>query len=166
MIARVASIVDALDRSRWVPALLVRLFVGYFFAVTGWAKVQNLDTMTGRFTEWGIPFPAFSAALSGSTELIGGALIVVGLLTRLAAIPLGVNMAVAIATVNIKRVGGLDEFVELSEPLYALVFLWLVFTGPGRVSLDALLARWLAPSGATSQRPGQPSTTTSPSAPR
>jgi hypothetical protein len=40
-------------------------------------------------------------------------------------------------------VSGLDEFVELSEPLYALVFLWLVFTGPGRVSLDQLLWQWL-----------------------
>jgi putative oxidoreductase len=41
--------------------------------------------------------------------------------------------------VNIKRVSGLDEFVELSEPLYALVFLWLLFAGPGRASLDHLL---------------------------
>lgn len=119
------------------------LFVGYFFFVTGVAKVQNLDAMTERFAEWGIPFPAFSAALSGCTELLGGALLVVGLLTRLASIPLFVNMVVAIATVNVKRVGGLDEFVELSEPLYALVFLWLFFTGPGRVSLDHLLRRWL-----------------------
>jgi putative oxidoreductase len=101
--------------------------------------------MTERFAGWGIPFPAFSAALSGCTELLGGALIVVGLLTRLAAVPLLVNMVVAIATVNVKRVGGLDEFVELSEPLYALVFLWLFFTGPGRVSLDHLLRRWLGP---------------------
>lgn len=54
-------------------------------------------------------------------------------------------MVVAIATVNVKRVGGLDEFVELSEPLYALVFLWLFFTGPGRVSLDHLARRWLGP---------------------
>lgn len=118
--------------------------------------------MAERFTEWGLPLPAFSAALSGYTELIGGALIVLGLLTRLASIPLFVNMVVAIATVNIERVSSLDDFVELSEPLYALVFLWLAFTGPGRVSLDARLRRWLAPAGgATSQRPGQPATTTS-----
>jgi len=135
--------------------------------VTGWAKIDNLDAMAERFAEWGIPFPAFSAALSGYTELVGGALIVLGLLTRLASVPLFVNMVVAIATVNIKRVSSLDDFVELSEPLYALVFLWLVFTGPGRISLDALLRRWLAPAGgATSQRPGQPSTTTSSSARR
>ena len=143
--ARAASWLDTLERAAWIPALLVRLFVGYFFFVTGVAKVQNLDAMAERFTEWEIPFPAFSAALSGYTELIGGALLVVGLLTRLASIPLCINMVVAIVTVNIKRVSGLDEFVELAEPLYALVFLWLVFTGPGRVSLDYWLWRWMLP---------------------
>ena len=143
-VARTASWLATLERAAWIPTLLVRLFVGYFFFVTGVAKVQNLDAMAERFAGWGIPFPAFSAALSGYTEL-GGALLVLGLLTRLASIPLFVNMVVAIATVNITRVSGLDEFVELSEPLYALVFLWLVFTGPGRVSLDHLLRRWLGP---------------------
>jgi putative oxidoreductase len=144
-VARAAAWLDTLQGAAWIPALLVRLFVGYFFFVTGVAKVQNLDAMAERFTEWGIPFPAFSAALSGYTELIGGALVVVGLFTRLASIPLCINMVVAIATVNIKRVSGLDEFVELAEPLYALVFLWLVFAGPGRVSLDFWLRRWMLP---------------------
>jgi uncharacterized membrane protein YphA (DoxX/SURF4 family) len=61
-----------------------------------------------------------------------------GLTTRLAALPLCINMVVAILVVNIRKVSGLDEFVELSEPLYALCFLWLFFSGPGRVSLDHL----------------------------
>ncbi len=153
-------------RNRTVPACSTGEPSAVFF-VTGWAKIHDLDGMAARFTDWGIPFPAFSAALSGYTELLGGALIVVGLFTRLAAIPLAINMIVAVATVNIKRVSDLDEFVELSEPLYALVFLWLVFTGPGRISLDALLWRWLAPAGGeTSQRPGQPSTSASSRAPR
>jgi putative oxidoreductase len=50
-------------------------------------------------------------------------------------------MLVAILVVNVKSVNGLDEFVELSEPLYALTFLWLVFSGPGRISLDHVLFR-------------------------
>jgi putative oxidoreductase len=130
-----------LTTAQWIPVLLVRLFIGYFFFETGWAKIGSLDAMAERFTGWGIPFPAFSAALSAYTELIGGALVALGLLTRLAAVPLCFNMVVAILVVNIKRVSGLDEFVELSEPLYALVFLWLVFAGPGRASLDRFLWR-------------------------
>jgi putative oxidoreductase len=138
-IDRIRATQTALARFEWVPQLLVRLFVGYLFFETGWAKVGNLGAMAERFTGWGIPAPAFSAALSAYTELIGGALIVLGLATRLAAIPLAFNMVVAIVVVNVRNVAGLDEFVELSEPLYALSFLWLVFSGPGRASLDHLV---------------------------
>jgi putative oxidoreductase len=139
MTTRVDTVLAKLDRSQWIPQLLVRLYLGYFFFETGWAKIHNLDGMTERFIGWGIPFPAFSAALSAYTELIGGALVVVGLFTRLAAMPLCINMIVAVLTVKLKAVTGLDEFVELDEPLYALIFLWLVFSGPGRASLDHLL---------------------------
>jgi putative oxidoreductase len=132
-----------LTRSQWIPQLLVRLFIGYFFFETGWAKIGNLEAMAERFAGWGIPWPAFSAALSGYTELVGGALIVLGLATRLAAIPLCFNMIVAILVVNLRNVTEFDEFFELSEPLYALVFLWLLFAGPGRVSLDHVLAKRL-----------------------
>jgi putative oxidoreductase len=138
---RVTPILSALVRAQWIPALLVRLFVGYLFFETGYAKVGHLEAMAQRFTGWGIPFPAFSAALSGWTELVGGGLLALGLATRLAAIPLFINMVVAIAVVNLRGVSGLDEFVELSEPLYALCFLWLLFAGPGPVSLDRLLGR-------------------------
>jgi putative oxidoreductase len=144
-VARARRVATWLTAPQWIPVLLVRLFIGYFFFETGWAKIGNLDEMAERFTGWGIPFPAFSAALSAYTELIGGALVVPGLVTRLAALSLCVNMVVAILVVNIKRVSGLDEFVELSEPLYALVFLWLLFAGPGQASLDHVVWRRLAP---------------------
>ena len=127
----------------WMPPLLMRLFIGYFFFETGWAKLHNLDTFTQRFMEWGIPHPAFNAALSAYTECIGGGLIVVGLLTRLVSIPLIINMVVAILTVKLKKVAGLDDFVELDEPLYALSFFWLMIAGPGCVSLDYLIVRAL-----------------------
>ena len=139
LVDRLQAVLARLERAQWIPQLLTRLFVGYFFFETGWGKIHNLDAMARRFADWGIPFPAFNAALSGYTELIGGALILVGLFTRLAAIPLFINMVVAILTVKMKAVTGLDEFVELDEPLYALAFLWLFFAGPGWVSLDRLL---------------------------
>ena len=72
VVARATTSATALTRSQWIPQLLVRLFLGYFFFETGWSKVGNLDAMAERFTGWGIPFPGFNAALSGYTELIGG----------------------------------------------------------------------------------------------
>jgi putative oxidoreductase len=139
--AKLEMAFTVLKRMEWVPILLMRLFIGYFFAETGWGKIHNLDTMTQRFIEWGIPFPAFNAALSGYTEFIGGVLIILGLATRFVSLPLAFNMLVAIVSVKIKNVTDLSGFVELDEPLYGLVFVWMVFTGAGAASLDALIAR-------------------------
>jgi putative oxidoreductase len=142
VLARAEPIRAWLERARGLPPLLMRLFVGYFFFETGLGKLRDLGAFVERFQEWGIPFPTVSAAVSAYTELIGGALLVLGLFTRLASIPLFINMLVATLTVRMKRVAGLDAFVELDEPLYALSFLWLFFSGPGPVSLDALVT-WL-----------------------
>lgn len=132
--------VDALD---WLAPLLLRLVFGYFWLETGIAKVHNLDGFTERFIAWGIPLPALSAGVSAWTELIGGALIMLGLFTRLCMVPMIINMVVAIALVVIHNVHDLDGFVELDEVLYILVFFWLMMAGAGRASLDALLARKL-----------------------
>jgi putative oxidoreductase len=130
---------DRLWASSWIPALLTRLFVGYFFMETGWAKIHNLDTFTMRFAQWGIPHPAFNAALSAYTEFLGGALTILGLGMRFVSIPMIINMIVAILTVKLKNVSGLNDFVELDEPLYALTFVWLFFFGAGWLSIDGLL---------------------------
>jgi putative oxidoreductase len=127
------------ERLDWLPPLLVRLFVGYFFLETGWGKIHNLDGFAERFAGWGIPYPHFNAVLSAYTELIGGVLTVVGLATRAVSIPMMINMLVAIVTVKLKWVSGLDDFVELDEPLYLLSFFWLMISGPGAVSLDHFL---------------------------
>src|SRR5260370_33172095 len=66
-----AEIFDRLSAAGWIPALLMRLFVGYFFMETGWGKIHNLEAFTTRFAQWGIPHPAFNAALSAYTEFLG-----------------------------------------------------------------------------------------------
>jgi len=141
--ARIDEALRRLTRAQWLPQLLVRLFVGYFFLETGWGKIHNLEGMAERFADWGVPAPAFNAALSGWTEFLGGLLVVLGLFTRPISIPLFINMVVATLAVKLKKVGGLDDFVELDEPLYALSFLWLFFSGPGWISLDHLLDKVL-----------------------
>ena len=137
--AELAAMFNRLSATWWIPALLMRLFVGYFFMETGWAKIHNLDTFATRFAQWGIPHPAFNAALSAYTEFLGGALTILGLGMRLVSIPMIINMIVAVVTVKLKNVGGLDDFVELDEPLYALSFVWLFFSGAGWLSVDGFL---------------------------
>jgi putative oxidoreductase len=131
------------ERLRWLAPLLMRLFLGYFFLETGWGKIHNLDAFAQRFAGWGIPHPAFNAALSAYTEFIGGAMTIAGLFMRVVSIPMIINMAVAILSVKIKDVHGLNDFVELDEPLYALGFFWLMMNGAGAVSLDYFIERFL-----------------------
>ena len=149
LVMAAAGVFDQLSAAWWIPALLMRLFIGYFFMETGWAKIHNLDTFATRFAQWGIPHPAFNAALSAYTEFLGGALTILGLGMRFVSIPMIINMIVAILTVKLKSVGGLDDFVELDEPLYALSFVWLFFSGAGWLSLDSLIKRglnfWIRP---------------------
>ena len=135
------SLLARLARIEWTGPLLLRLVFGYFWLETGWAKLHNLEFFSQRFVEWGIPFPMLSATASGAVDLVGGALLLLGLCTRLAAIPMIVNMLVALAVVVLPTISTLDEFVELDEVLYVAVLFWLLLAGPGKASLDHLLAR-------------------------
>jgi putative oxidoreductase len=137
------EIFDRLSAAGWIPALLMRLFVGYFFMETGWGKIHNLDTFAMRFAQWGIPYPLFNAALSAYTEFLGGALTIIGAGMRFVSIPMIINMIVAILTVKLKNVSGLDDFSELDEPLYALSFVWLFFSGAGWLSVDFLVRQFV-----------------------
>lgn len=139
-----AGIDATLRNYAWLGPLLLRLVFGWFWLETGWAKLHNLEFFAGRFVEWGIPWPMLSATVSGATDLIGGALLIVGLGTRLAAIPMIVNMLVALAVVVLPTINTFNEFVELDEVLYVCVLFWLLMAGPGKASLDHVLARRFA----------------------
>ena len=139
LVMAAAELFDRLSAASWIPALLTRLFVGYFFMETGWGKIHNLDTFAMRFAQWGIPYPAFNAALSAYTEFLGGTLTMLGMGMRFVSIPMIINMIVAILMVKLKHVSGLDDLAELDEPLYALAFVWLFFSGSGWLSIDGLM---------------------------
>ena len=136
-----ATLHARLGEHAWLAPLLLRLVFGWFWLETGWAKLHNLEFFAGRFVEWGIPWPMLSASVSGATDLIGGALLILGLGTRLAAIPMIINMLVALAVVVLPTISTVNEFVELDEVLYVCVLFWLLMAGPGKASLDHLLAR-------------------------
>ena len=135
------SLPARLSQHEWLAQLLLRLVFGWFWLETGWAKLHNLAFFSQRFVEWGIPFPTFSATVSGATDLVGGTLLILGLGTRLATMPMIVNMLVALAVVVLPTISTFNEFVELDEVLYVLVLFWLLVAGPGKASIDHLIAR-------------------------
>ena len=124
--------------------LLVRLVVGAVFLSEGIQKFLFPAALgVGRFTKIGIPAPEVMAPFVGVVEILFGLLLLVGLLTRLATIPLLVDILVAIATTKIPMLAkeGFWKMAHEARTDYAmllgLVFLLLVGAGP--LSLDSRL---------------------------
>jgi putative oxidoreductase len=131
------------ERLSFLGPTLARLTLGVVFIGTGWGKLHGLDKVTDFFTELGIPAPGFNAVLASSAEFICGALLLVGLLSRLAAIPLIVVMTVAILTAKLENLHGISDLLGFEEWTYIVLSFWIVVAGPGPVSLDRLLHTWL-----------------------
>lgn len=139
-----ANLLNHLRDLEWSPILLVRLSVGLLFFESGRGKLfVKLKELGEYFVELGIPFPHANAFVVASIEFVGGILLVIGLATRLVSVPLAFIMLVAILTAQIKTVNTLGDFLYLPEVLLLVIFVWLVFSGPGRVSIDHFLARKL-----------------------
>jgi putative oxidoreductase len=144
---RVTGIYARLDGLEWVARLVVRVAVGLEFFGSGLGKLGKLSGLTQYFRSLGIPAPEIQAPFVATTELVCGALIAIGLLTRPAAVMLCGVMAVAIVTAAApeKHITatwhGLLEFLYLPEVLLFLLLAWLIVVGPGRASLDAWLSR-------------------------
>ena len=85
----------------WVT-LVLRLVMGIGFCIHGWAKISKGTAGFGKLLAWiGIPFPQASAVVTSYTELIGGVVLILGIWTRFAVIPLAITMIVALFTINI-----------------------------------------------------------------
>ena len=116
--------------------LLARITLGVTFAGTGYGKLTHLEKVTAFFMELGLPAPHFQATLVGATELVGGALLVLGLATRLASLPLLATMVVAIATAKRAELMGVSDLFGLLEWTYLVLLAWLAVAGPGKFSVD------------------------------
>jgi putative oxidoreductase len=151
---RALSLTQKLD---WLGPLVARVTLGVLFVSTGWGKVHSLAKVTAYFAELGIPFPSIQAPMVSFIELIGGALLLVGLASRIAAAPLMASMAVAILTAQRENIHGLPDLFGLVEWTYFALLLWVGLAGPGRISLDhALFGRDRAESRSRMTRAGFP----------
>jgi len=129
------------ERLDWLPATLARLCVGWVFLESGWGKIHDLGKVTEFFRSLGIPAPEFQAPFASYTELICGALLLVGLFTRLASVPLIITMAVAILTAKKDDLHGFSDLYGFTEYLYILLMVYLGVKGPGPLSADHLLVK-------------------------
>jgi putative oxidoreductase len=114
----------------WAGPLIMRLIVGYVFMLSGWGKLTNLSQVIPNFIEWGIPFPYILTPFVAGVECFGGAMLILGLFTRIPA---------AIKSAKWGDVDSLETLLGFEEATYFAAFLWLAIAGPGAASLDRLL---------------------------
>ena len=134
--------------------LLVRIALGLFFAVSGGNKLfvaSRTQVMYETLVEAKVPLPRLMTYFVSSVEFAGGCLLILGLLSSLVSFALLVNMLVAILTTSLSAMpkglsplNWLGDFLYLPEALYVVFFVWLICSGPGKFSVDYLIAhRWL-----------------------
>jgi putative oxidoreductase len=138
----------------WLPIFVARFSMGLFFCVSGYNKLfvaEKHEDLIKLMAKIGLPFPDLMALFLGSVEFFGGIFLMIGLLTTLCAISLTIAMIVAIITVEIdliipKGIGFFDWmswFLYLPQVMYVIIFVWLMTSGPGRFSIDHIIARKL-----------------------
>ncbi len=132
----------------WVQPLLLLLIRGWWgwsFLLTGKGKLLHLDRTATFFAELNIPFPQLNALMAGTTECLGGLLLLLGLGSRLASVPLIFTMLVAYATADQAALQAVftdtDKFTGATPFLFLFACLIIFTFGPGKVSLDTLLTR-------------------------
>lgn len=134
-------------RVRWAPGLAMRVVLGVTFVGAGWGKLHNLEQVTAFFASLGIPAAAVQAPAIAALELVGGALLLVGLGTRIAAALLAGVMAVAILTAVAPAADGLVALLGTVEVIYLAAFLHLAVHGAGAVSLDRIVTKFTKTQG-------------------
>jgi len=139
-----------LRTAEWIPTTVARVLIGIFFCISGATKLlvpARFTLMEHTLAQSHIPFPHANAFFVSLIEFVCGTGLALGLLTRLCSLALLIDMIVAIATNRIPSIQAdgllawIDDFLYLPEVLYVIILAWLICSGPGRYSIDGLIAR-------------------------
>ena len=155
-------------------ALLIRLMAGGVFLSEGLLKFTYVNQGIGRFTKLGMPLPGVLAPAIAILEIVGGLLLASGLGTRLISVPFIVEMVVAILSTKIALYFGTSPLPKPAAPPFSgwwavlhesrsdyaqlLCCIYLLISGPGPWSLDALLRRWRGAARVNDPLPTKPAT--------
>ena len=125
--------------------LVLRVYFFWQLFMTGQGHLAHIGKVADFFVTLGIPFPTLNAYLSSTVECFGSLFLIIGLASRLTAIPVAVTMAVAYLTADLEAVTSFfsdpDKFVQADPFPYFICALIVLVFGPGRFSVDALI-KW------------------------
>src|SRR6516165_4629019 len=153
----IQSATATLRAAEWMPMTAARVLIGIFFCISGGTKLlvpAQFTLMEQTLVQSHIPFAHANALFVSLVEFACGGCLALGLLTPVCALVLVVVMIVAIMTNRIQSIQAssalawLDDFLYLPEVLYVMILVWLIFSGPGRYSIDGLIAQRAGVAGA------------------
>ena len=125
--------------------LVVRLYWGWQIAQNGWGKLHNLPHVVEFFASLGLPDPGPTAAFVATFEFLAGILLALGLLSRIAALGLAIDMFVAYWTADREALLSFfsdpSKFYNADPFIFLFVGLLILVFGPGKFALDMLLNR-------------------------
>jgi putative oxidoreductase len=137
--------------------LIVRLYWGWQLAVSGWGKLHHLDKVTDFFTSLNLPMPAQTALAISCLEFFGGIFLALGLVSRLTAFVLTINMWMAYITADREALFSIfsdpDKFYAAAPYTFLIASLLILIFGPGRLAVDSLLG---IPTGAPGEKRATP----------
>jgi putative oxidoreductase len=125
--------------------LVVRLYWGWQLATNGWGKLHNLSRVTEFFASLGLPAPGPTATFVATFEFVGGILLALGLLSRVAALGITIDMLMAYVTADRAAFASVfsdpGKFYTADPYTFLFAGLLILIFGPGKISLDTLFAR-------------------------
>jgi putative oxidoreductase len=140
-----AGFVHVMNRLQSPLLLAIRVYWGWQLSENGWGKLHNLPHVTEFFQTLGLPAPAFTATFVSSFEFVGGILLALGLLSRITALGIFIDMTTAYLTADRPAFTGFfsapDKFVAADPFIFWFVGLLILIFGPGKFALDTLIAR-------------------------
>ena len=129
--------------------LFLRVYFFWQLFQTGQGKLSNIGKISEFFASLGIPLPTLNAYFIGSLECFGGLLLIAGLASRPLALLIVISMIVAYLTADLEAVTKLfsippypHQFFKAAPFPFLLAALIILAFGPGKISIDAAIAKW------------------------
>jgi putative oxidoreductase len=127
--------------------LIIRVYWGWQISLNGWGKLHNLPHVTEFFASLGLPAPGPTAAFVATFEFVGGILLAIGLLSRIAALGLVIDMITAYVTADrealLSFLSAPEKFYSADPFIFFFAGLLILMFGPGKIAIDTLLERYL-----------------------
>jgi putative oxidoreductase len=133
--------------------LVVRVYWGWQLSQNGWGKLHNLAHVTEFFTTLGLPAPGPTAIFVSTVEFVGGILLALGCLSRIASLAIAIDMIAAYVVADREALFSFfsdpGKFYNADPYTFLFAALLILIFGPGKLSVDALVQRLVAKPKAT-----------------